>query len=139
METNYKIVKLSNGDNIICEAVEHINDSYIIKTPLKMEVVHDDDDNGHMESLHLSAWISPFTENKYFEIKETHVIVITDASIGLTAYYKNIIERRNNFQLSSEFNDFVATDEGPSDEEMFEEDYDEVLKGLVNKDKSKYH
>tara|TARA_R100001377_G_scaffold82718_1_gene63383 strand:- start:897 stop:1316 length:420 start_codon:yes stop_codon:yes gene_type:complete len=139
MNTNYKVVKLTNGDNIICETVEHIDETYIIKTPLRMEVVQDITSHGPIEALQLSAWISPFTENKYFEIKETHVIVITDASIGLTAYYKNIIERRNNFQLSSEFNDFVATDEGPSDEEMFEEDYDEVLKGLVNKDKSKYH
>jgi hypothetical protein len=136
MNTNYKVVKLINGDNIICEAVEHIDETYIIKTPLRMEVVQDITSHGPVEALHLSAWISPFTENNYFEIKETHVIVITDASIGLTAYYKNIIQRRSNIQLS---NDFSESDEGPSDEEMFEEDYDEVLKGLVNKDKSKYH
>jgi len=136
MHTNYKVVKLINGDNIICEAVEHIDETYIIKTPLRMEVVQDITSHGPVEALHLSAWISPFTENNYFEIKETHVIVITDASIGLTAYYKNIIQRRSNIQLS---NDFSESDEGPSDEEMFEEDYDEVLKGLVNKDKSKYH
>jgi hypothetical protein len=136
MNTNYKVVKLTNGDNIICEAVEHIDEIYIIKTPLRMEVVQDITSHGPVEALHLSAWISPFTENNYFEIKETHVIVITDASIGLTAYYKNIIQRRSNIQLS---NDFSESDEGPSDEEMFEEDYDEVLKGLVNKDKSKYH
>ena len=136
MNTNYKVVKLINGDNIICEAVEHIDETYIIKTPLRMEVVQDITSHGPVEALHLSAWISPFTENNYFEIKETHVIVITDASIGLTAYYKNIIQRRSNIQLS---NDFSESDEGPSDEEMFEEDYDEVLKGLVNKNKSKYH
>ena len=41
MNTNYKVVKLINGDNIICEAVEHIDETYIIKTPLRMEVVQD--------------------------------------------------------------------------------------------------
>ena len=35
METNYKVVKLTNGDNIICETVEHVNETYIIRTPLK--------------------------------------------------------------------------------------------------------
>ena len=91
METNYKVVKLTNGDNIICEAVEHVNEKYIIRTPLKMEVVHDDDSGRHIESLQLTSWISPFTEDKHFEIKESHVIVITAASIGLSAYYKNIV------------------------------------------------
>tara|TARA_R100001377_G_scaffold60436_1_gene36659 strand:- start:47 stop:463 length:417 start_codon:yes stop_codon:yes gene_type:complete len=138
METNYKIVKLSNGDNIICEAVEHINDSYIIKTPLKMEVVHDDDDNGHMESLHLSAWISPFTENKYFEIKENHVIVITEASIGLSAYYKNIIQKQNKFTEQILGDELELADE-PTDEEMFDQEYEEVLNETTNNDKSKYH
>jgi len=139
METNYKVVKLTNGDNIICEAVEHVNEKYIIRTPLKMEVVHDDNANGHVESLQLTAWIMPFTENSYFEIKENHVIVITEASIGLSAYYKNIVKKHNRYaeQIADNMNE--VDDRGPTDEEMFDEEYEEVLNETVNKDKFKYH
>ena len=62
METTYKVVKLTNGHNIICETVEHVNETYIIQTPLRTEMVYDDDSNGQLESLHLTAWISPFTD-----------------------------------------------------------------------------
>ena len=140
METNYKVVKLTNGDNIICETVEHVNETYIIKTPLRMEMVCDDDSNGQIESLHLSAWISPFTEDKHFEIKESHVIVITGASIGLSAYYKNIVKKQSRFTEEIVDNSIVI-DDNPTDEEMFDEEYEEVSSTFEtsDNDKIKYH
>ena len=138
METNYKVVKLTNGDNIICEAVEHVNEKYIIRTPLKMEVVHDDDSGRHIESLQLTSWISPFTEDKHFEIKESHVIVITAASIGLSAYYRNIVDKQSKF--SEEIvDDSIVVDDNPTDEEMFDEEYEEVLNEATSNDKPRYH
>ena len=138
METNYKVVKLTNGDNIICEAVEHVNEEYIIRTPLKMEVVHDDDSGRHIESLQLTSWISPFTEDKHFEIKESHVIVITAASIGLSAYYRNIVDKQSKF--SEEIvDDSIVVDDNPTDEEMFDEEYEEVLNEATSNDKPRYH
>tara|TARA_Y100000741_G_scaffold344022_2_gene308275 strand:+ start:265 stop:678 length:414 start_codon:yes stop_codon:yes gene_type:complete len=137
MQTDYKVVKLTNGDNIICEAIEHVNETYIISTPLKMEVVQDNTSRGPVECLHLSAWISPFTESKYFEIKENHVIVITEASVGLSAYYQNIINKHKKF--ADKINDELDNwEKGPTDEEMFDEDFEEFVK--INKiDKTKYH
>ena len=138
METNYKVVKLTNGDNIICEAVEHVNEKYIIRTPLKMEVVHNDDSGRHIESLQLTSWISPFTEDKHFEIKESHVIVITAASIGLSAYYRNIVDKQSKF--SEEIvDDSIVVDDNPTDEEMFDEEYEEVLNEATSNDKPRYH
>jgi hypothetical protein len=137
MQTDYKVVKLTNGDNIICEAIEHVNETYIISTPLKMEVVQDNTSRGPVECLHLSAWISPFTESKYFEIKENHVIVITEASVGLSAYYQNIINKHK--KIADKINDELDNwEKGPTDEEMFDEDFEEFVK--INKiDKTKYH
>ena len=139
METNYKVVKLTNGDNIICETVEHVNETYIIKTPLRMEMVYDDDSNGQLESLHLTAWISPFTEDKHFEIKESHVIVITGASIGLSAYYKNIVKKQSRITEAIVDNSIVIDEDGPTDEEMFDEEYEEVLTKTSNINVFKYH
>ena len=81
----------------------------------------------------------PFTENSYFEIKESHVIVITGASIGLSAYYKNIVKKQSRFTEEIVDNSIVIDDNGPTDEEMFDEEYEEVTSSLETSDKVKYH
>ena len=69
--------------------------------------------------------------------KENHVIVITEASVGLSAYYQNIINKHKKF--ADKINDELDNwEKGPTDEEMFDEDFEEFVK--INKiDKTKYH
>ena len=62
---------------------------------------------------------------------------MTEASVGLSAYYKNIIKKNKKF-VSQMSNDFDDIDDGPTDKEMFEEDFEEVVESF-NIDKSKYH
>ena len=47
---------------------------------------------------------------KHFEIKESHVIVITAASIGLSAYYKNIVKKQSRFTEEIVDNSIVIDD-----------------------------
>ena len=137
MDTNYKVVKLTNGESIICEMKEYANEKYIIKTPLKMETVNEETSKGMIESLHLTAWISPFTESKYFELKESHVIIIADASVGLGAYYKNIVEKRNRLHIPEDVIDF---EDNLNAEEMIDRDkINDILEEFIKTNKSKYH
>jgi len=128
MDISYKVVKLTNGDDIVCEVFPHVDDKYIIGTPLKMQVYTDET---HVESLHLTAWIAPFTERKTFEIKESHVIIITDASAGLTSYYKNIIRRRTELKLSDELEEWGDTNN--------KDDHNEVFDGPKDSSKPSLH
>ena len=63
----YKILKLISGENIICELSED-NGKYEITRPLLMHVAPKMTMTGMTESLMLSRWVQPFTEEKYFEI-----------------------------------------------------------------------
>jgi len=88
----YKILKLISGENIICELSED-DGKYEISRPLLMNVHPSVTRRGMTESLMLSRWVQPFTEQKYFEIDPKHVIIMLPASPGLSIYYEGIINK----------------------------------------------
>ena len=110
----YKILKLISGENIICELSEE-NGKYEISRPLLMNIHSRINSTGMTESLMLSRWVQPFTEQKCFEIDPKHVIIILSASPGLSIYYEGILNKLDN----SEFDDI-------NDEEIYDELLDEL-------------
>jgi hypothetical protein len=110
----YKILKLISGENIICELSEE-NGKYEISRPLLMNIHSRINSTGMSESLMLSRWVQPFTEQKCFEIDPKHVIIILSASPGLSIYYEGILNKLDN----SEFDDI-------NDEEIYDELLDEL-------------
>ena len=90
----YKVVKFTNGEEIICElSDEAIDGEYEMGFPLKMQTVSQPTPKGSIDSLNLSRWIGPYTEQSYFTIKETHILLIAEASYGLSKYYEHVINQ----------------------------------------------
>jgi len=121
-DTPYKIVKLTNGDDIICEVDDHDDIEYKINFPLKMEVSSMTTKEGQVDSLNLSRWIGPYTEQSFFSIKRDHVLVIANASEGLGRYYEHV--RRQIIQLDTPEKRAILDD--INDEDI----YDELLSEL---------
>ena len=91
--TPYKILKLTNGENLICQIIDDVdNGEYKINFPLKMVVRSMATKEGVVDSLNLSRWIGPYTEQSFFSIKRDHVLIIADASPGLSKYYEHIMK-----------------------------------------------
>ena len=87
----YKVLKLLNGEELICELADSVvDDSYEITHPLKMQVESRLTKQGPVESLSLSRWIGPYTEQSLFSIKTSHVLIVADASEGLSRYYEHV-------------------------------------------------
>ena len=87
----YKVLKLLNGEELICEMGDgEIEDSYEITHPLKMQVESRLTKQGPVDSLNLSRWIGPYTEQSLFNIKLSHVLTVADASEGLSRYYEHV-------------------------------------------------
>ena len=98
--TPYKIIKLTNGENLICEINDDVDDGeYKINFPLKMEVRSMMTKEGVVDSLNLVRWIGPYTEQSFFSIKRAHVLLVADASEGLSRYYERV--RREITRLDS--------------------------------------
>ena len=61
-----------------------------------------------MESLSLSRWIGPYTEQSLFSIKTSHVLIVADASVGLSRYYEHVqkeITRRDSSNYKKSLDD----------------------------------
>ena len=96
----YKVLKLLNGEELICEIGDgEIEDSYEITHPLKMQVESRLTKQGPVDSLNLSRWIGPYTEQSLFNIKTSHVLIVAEASEGLSRYYEHV--RREITRLDS--------------------------------------
>ncbi len=119
--TSYKVVKLTNGEEIICQLGDDIvNGEYMINLPLKMEVQSQLTKKGFVDSLNLSRWIGPYTEQSLFTIKSSHVLLIADASEGLCRYYEHVIREIENVDNSK-------TTKQALDNIKDEDVYDELL------------
>ena len=114
----YKILKLISGENIICELSED-NGKYEISRPLLMNIQSRVNHTGMTESLMLSRWVQPFTEERYFEIDPKHVIIMLPASPGLSIYYEGVLDRLEGPEELSTMDDI-------NEEEIYEELLDEL-------------
>ena len=105
----YKILKLLNGEELICELGDSVvDDSYEITHPLKMQVESKLTRHGPVDSLSLSRWIGPYTEQSLFSIKTSHVLIVADASVGLSRYYEHVqkeITRRDSSNYKKSLDD----------------------------------
>ena len=113
-----KIVKLSNGEDIICiiennEPGKECKVSY----PLLMQIVPQQTPKGFVESLRLSKWVQPFTDSSFFEIKSDNIILIADAAPDLCRYYDHVLEKMDEEQAieliqDNELEDDFLEDDG---------------------------
>ena len=122
---SYKVLKLSNGEMIVCEINGYNDKMYDIINPLRMDVVPVSKREGGIgETLNLSPWMQHFTDQKYFNIDKNQCILIADASAGLSKYYEYVMLR-----IDEEWdngNNLISEDEEDPDEDI----YDELLKEI---------
>ena len=111
---SYTIVKITNGEDIICELEEKSKNVYEIQNPLQIITTRDVQNGGVQESLSLGRWCHPFTDQTYFSIPVDAVVTTAKASPGLSKYYEYILKRTEQRYL--DYN------REPTDEELKEID-----------------
>ena len=90
---DFKLVKLINGEDIICSIKKRKDSSIQVHSPLKMQVFPKFAEDGMTESLNLSHWVHPYTETRIFHIPNSSVLLIADVSPGLSRYYEYILKK----------------------------------------------
>ena len=120
----YKIVKLTNGEDIICIVKSELGEECEVSYPLLMQTLPRRTPKGFVESLSLSRWLQPFTEESLFKIKSDKIILMTDASPGLCKYYEYVlskIDSHDNNDVFNENNFPKEAEDSNEDEEVYEE------------------
>ena len=122
----YKIVKLTNGEDIICIVKNELGEECEVSYPLLMQTLPRSTPRGFVESLSLSRWLQPFTEESLFKIKSDKFILMTDASPGLCKYYEYVLSKIDSHDNNDVFNENNFPKEA-EDSNKNEEVYEELL------------
>ena len=96
---NQYVVKLSNGEDIVCEVNEDTGSQLKISSPLKMDTIVRTTTKGVVESLSLARWVQPYSDEQYFNIEKNSIVIMTPASAGLARYYEYVLNNIHNMQL----------------------------------------
>ena len=133
MNTNYQIIKLSNGENIICDIKEQSGSepSLEVVAPLKMDVMSRMTKKGIQEGLSLTRWVQPFTDEKNIQINKSTIVTMVPASLGMSKYYEYVLKSIKGMKLVSSTTEDI---EDPTDEEL-----DEIALERIQKELDSWH
>ena len=130
MNTNYQILKLTNGENIICDIKDQNENDVILEvtTPLKMDIMSHVTREGIQEGLALTRWVQPFTDEKDIAINKSAIVTMVPASLGMSKYYEYVLKSIREMKLVESTTEDIETPtskeleqiEWEEDEEMFE-------------------
>ena len=99
--SSYQIIKLKNGEDLICNVLDNENGRLKVSSPLKMETVNRISKKGLTESLALTRWIQPYSDEDHFFIESNSIIIMTPASVGMTRYYQYVLKSYDGLVLKS--------------------------------------
>ena len=89
----YSVLKLSNGEDLICRIVNNTDSDVVIQSPLKMETINKITASGVSESLSLTRWLQPFSDVTDYTIQKNSIIINVPASVGLIKYYEWVLKK----------------------------------------------
>ena len=108
----YSVLKLSNGEDIVCRIVEASKEKVKVEDPLLLDVQQITDKQGKIkESVGLIRWIKPFTEEEEYFIEKTSIVITVPASIGLSKYYEHVLKRLDKPVIREALSDEIIEDD----------------------------
>ena len=119
----YSVLKLSNGEDIVCRIVEASKEKVKVEDPLLLDVQQITDKQGKIkESVGLIRWIKPFTEEEEYFIEKTSIVITVPASSGLSKYYEHVLKRLDKPVIRETLPDEIIEDDlgQMTDEEIIE-------------------
>mgnify|MGYP001229990908 FL=1 len=81
------IIKLTTGEEIVCQITNETDTHTSIKNPLKIHTIPRFVESGIVESLALIRWVKPYTEEDTVEVKNNHILYSAKTSAGLSTFY----------------------------------------------------
>ena len=94
MEKQTKVLKLSNGEEIITviSSADKSRPFIEVSNPLKVNLYPKPVEGGLIESMALSRWLT-VSETQVANLNKQSIIAISDASIGLVRFYEHCVKK----------------------------------------------
>ena len=116
--SDYQVIKLSNGENLICDVISDSDTTLNVKSPLKMETLSKFTKSGVVESLSLVRWMQPYCDDKEFALSKNNVILNSPVSIGLGKYYEFILKKMDRLEIPQPTEDELKAIEEEEKQEL---------------------
>ena len=97
--SDYQVIKLSNGENLIGDVISDSDTTLNVKSPLKMEPLSKFTKSGVVESLSLVRWMQPYCDDEQFALSKNNIILNSPVSIGLGKYYEFILKKMDGLEI----------------------------------------
>ena len=117
-EQNYQVIKLANGENLICDVIRDSDTTLLVKSPLKMETLSKFTKTGVIESLSLVRWMQPYCDEEKFTLSKNTVILNSPVSIGLGKYYEFILKKMDGLDIPQPTEDELKAIEEEEKQEL---------------------
>ena len=119
---NLKLIKLSNGEDIVCNVTKESQNFVDVHLPLKMSLINRETEYGMVESLTMRHWIEPLSEKSDYSINKKTIVTMTEASAGLGVFYEKMIVELDDLSLSEPkfADDVYAGEEAEYEEDEFD-------------------
>ena len=91
--TPFKILKMKNGEDVICKIAEEYSDAFVVEYPMavvKNQVV--EHEHNIVEHTGLQRWMN-YTLDTAFVIPKERIISLGDLAPDVVVYYKHIRKR----------------------------------------------
>ena len=94
MENQTKVLKLSNGEEIITviSSADKSRPYIEVTNPLQVNLYPKPTAGGLVESMALSRWLT-VSETQVANLNKNSIIAISDASIGLAKFYEHCVKK----------------------------------------------
>ena len=117
-EQNYQVVKLTNGENLICDVIGDSDTTLLVRSPLKMDTLSKFTKTGVVESLSLVRWMQPYCDEEKFTLSKNTVILNSPVSIGLGKYYEFILKKMDGLEIPQPTEDELKAIEEEEKQEL---------------------
>ena len=89
----FKILKMINGDDVICKIAEEYKDALVVEFPMAIvKNMVEENDHGVVEHTGLQRWMN-YTHDKTFVIPKERIITLGNMAPDVTLYYKHVCKR----------------------------------------------
>ena len=126
MET--KILKLTNGDEIITTLSNQKDGIVTAHNPLKINAMPKISKHGLEETMALSRWVS-YGNTEKCDIIKNNIVAVATASVGISKFYEYCVTKMKNgsetFSVREPTDEQLERLENELDEELIDE-YDDV-------------
>tara|TARA_B100000575_G_scaffold178070_1_gene142807 strand:+ start:70 stop:471 length:402 start_codon:yes stop_codon:yes gene_type:complete len=126
MET--KILKLTNGDEIITTLSNQKDGTVTAHNPLKINSLPKISRQGLEETMALSRWVS-YGESEECDIIKNNIVAVASASVGISKFYEYCVTKMKKgsetFSVREPTDEQLERLENELDEELIDE-YDDV-------------